>query len=349
MNDKTTQPKPQSDRISVIVPVYNVARWLAEAVDSLLAQTYGNIEVVLVDDGSTDGSGRICDRYSDYDSRVRVFHTANNGLSAARNFGLSKITGEYVFFMDADDFIAPDVLVLLYERALSENADLTVCDMRLIDEIGTEIGQLNCKGILAKSGRCDGEEFLRELMSNRISVCACLRLYRRAVAEAIHFPEGRYFEDVAVMGTLAANAKVVAYEPGAVYVRRCREGSITANLDLEKIRDIRRAVLQCARDAKAAFPHMNGEVRWWVLNRHIAIAKNLAMVPDDQQNAEYRAYRSKICRLIRNHMPEYRARSLRVALTAEIVCRAPALCRTYGRVKRYFPRVSAVRRLFGMP
>ena len=349
MSLRKMQTTSQSDRISVIVPVYNVERWVTEAVDSILAQTYDNLEVLLIDDGSNDGSGWICDRYAEADSRVRVFHTANKGLSAARNLGLSEASGEYIFFLDADDSVRPDLLQLMHDRAVSENADITVCGMQLVDESGAEIGRLNGAGLPAKRERVGGEEFLRMSMENLLSVCVPLRLYKRDVVTAIHFPNGRFFEDVAVLGALAAKVKVVAFEPKAVYLHRRRAGSITADMDMEKIRDIRSSVLRCARDAKAAFPHMSGEIRWWVLNRHIALAKNLAMVPKEKQDAEYRAYREKICGMIRSHMPEYRARSLRVALTAEIVCRAPSLCRLYGRTKRHFPGVTAVRKLFGMP
>ena len=110
--------------ISVIIPVYNVEKFLAECVDSVLAQTYTDWEAILVDDGATDASGAMCDAYAAKDPRIRVIHRENGGLSAARNTGLKAARGEYVYFLDSDDYIEPDTLALLLETAEREQADV---------------------------------------------------------------------------------------------------------------------------------------------------------------------------------------------------------------------------------
>ena len=116
--------------ISVIVPVYNGEKYLPICMKSLLEQTYRNLEVILVDDGSKDGSGAMCDAYAAQDSRVRVIHQANGGVSSARNAGLDQVTGKYVAFVDADDYVEPDYLKRLCEDLTRHEADLSSCDYR---------------------------------------------------------------------------------------------------------------------------------------------------------------------------------------------------------------------------
>lgn len=110
--------------ISVIVPVFNTEKYLDQCIQSILSQTYSNIELLLVDDGSTDSSGAICDRYAEQDSRVRVFHKPNGGVSSARNKGLEVAKGEYVIYCDADDWIDVDMYKVMYDKASSENLDM---------------------------------------------------------------------------------------------------------------------------------------------------------------------------------------------------------------------------------
>ena len=111
----------------MIVPVYNVAPYLQECLDSVLKQTYTKLEIILIDDGSTDASGKICDTYAQADKRVRVVHQKNAGLGPARNTGLNLCTGAYLAFVDSDDFLAPDMLELLYKNLLAQRADISIC------------------------------------------------------------------------------------------------------------------------------------------------------------------------------------------------------------------------------
>lgn len=115
-------------KISVIVPVYNAERWLGRCIDSILAQTFTDFELLLVDDGSRDSSGAICDRYAAADPRVRVFHKPNGGASSARNEGLDNARGEWITFVDSDDWIETDTIELLINKAEQEKADIVFCD-----------------------------------------------------------------------------------------------------------------------------------------------------------------------------------------------------------------------------
>ncbi len=120
--------KDLKPKISVIIPVYNVENYLRECVDSVLNQTFSDYEIILVDDGSTDISGKICDKYAVKDDRVNVIHKKNGGLSNARNVGLKKAVGEYIYFLDSDDYIKTDALEKLYNTAISEKADVVFFD-----------------------------------------------------------------------------------------------------------------------------------------------------------------------------------------------------------------------------
>ncbi len=113
--------------ISIIVPVYKVEPYLRKCVDSILAQTFTDFEVILVDDGSPDNSGKICDEYASKDSRVRVIHKENGGLSSARNAGIDVARGKYLGFVDSDDYIEKDMYELLYDNIVKEQADLSIC------------------------------------------------------------------------------------------------------------------------------------------------------------------------------------------------------------------------------
>src|SRR5690625_1561660 len=120
--------------ISIIVPVYNLEDLLPRCIDSILAQTYTNFELILVNDGSTDGSGEICKKYASGDSRIKVIHKENGGVASSRNAGLLAASGKYIGFVDNDDYIHPYMFEILYQTAVSHSADIVVCDFLKVDE-----------------------------------------------------------------------------------------------------------------------------------------------------------------------------------------------------------------------
>ena len=132
MSDRTNKAR----LVSVIIPIYNVAKYLPKCVDSVLAQTYQNLEIILIDDGSTDGSGKICDEYAAKDNRIRVIHQPNSGVSAARNAGLDVAGGEYIGFVDPDDYIHPKMYQTLLECIENSRADIAMCDFFRVSEDG---------------------------------------------------------------------------------------------------------------------------------------------------------------------------------------------------------------------
>lgn len=207
-----------NDLISVIVPVYNVEKYLARCVDSIIAQTYSNLEIILVDDGATDRSGLICDEYAQKDSRIRVIHKENGGLSDARNAGLDVANGELIGFIDSDDYIAPDMYEVLYQNLKSRNADIATCGVfncfpnRIIPD-------QNETGILVLNSY---EAIRNALESSNLPLYAWNKLYKKYLFSNVRFPVGKIYEDAFVMIRLLdlTNTVVVTMEPKYYYMRR---------------------------------------------------------------------------------------------------------------------------------
>ena len=192
--------------ISVIIPVYNVEKYLRRCLDSVIAQTYQNLEIICVDDGSIDDSGKICDQYAVRDARIKVIHQENQGLSAARNRGLDAAEGEYIAFVDSDDYILEDMYKKMLDKLLDYSVDLCVCQWQYEFSDGRQV--VKKKNIAPPIyGRKTSLEFARFLYrgnyENGVVVAAWNKLYRRALLDTIHF-EGRIHEDDAFNGRIMA-------------------------------------------------------------------------------------------------------------------------------------------------
>lgn len=213
--------------ISVIVPIYNVEQFLRPCVDSILNQTYSNLQIVLVDDGSTDSCSTICDEYASQDDRIFVIHKSNGGLSDARNAGIDIARGSYITFIDSDDVIAVDMIEYLYALFRISNADISVCQRADIDEAGVDIAvhkkMLKEDYILSNNKACMRDFMLR----NFIDVSTWAKLYRLDLFCNIRYPKGRYHEDVFTTYKLIALSNIVAVGHQSKYYYRQRLGSIT--------------------------------------------------------------------------------------------------------------------------
>ena len=214
-----------NELISVIIPVYNVEKYLTDCVDSVTAQTCGNIEIILVDDGSVDSSGFMCDEFALRDSRIRVVHKPNGGLSDARNKGLEYASGEYVVFVDSDDVVDAGMVEYLYTLIKDTGSDIGICDA------------VHCRPNVKIEYAAETE---RRIYSPQDAVCEMLyqtsflvsaggKIYRREYFDDIKFPLGMLFEDSAVMYKIFAKAKKIAYGNARLYGYMHREGSITTN------------------------------------------------------------------------------------------------------------------------
>lgn len=210
--------------ISVIVPVYNVEKYITKCIDSILAQSFSDFELLLVDDGSTDSSGSICDEYSKKDSRVRVIHKENSGPSDARNMGIAQATGDYVTYIDSDDLVHVDYLELLYNSLKENDAEISVCN--IVHFHNEEEIDINSK-FNPTIQVMDGEEaMIQMLIGNIHGSSACAMLVPIAMAREINFPSGRYHEDDFISYKYIYSAKKVANIEEALYFYYQRENSI---------------------------------------------------------------------------------------------------------------------------
>lgn len=187
--------------ISVIVPVYNVEEYLDRCVESIVCQTYSNIEILLIDDGSEDRSGNMCDVWAQKDSRIKVFHKENGGLSSVRNWGLKNIRGEFVTFVDSDDYIDLDMYETMI-KAMDKDVDIVSCGT--VSELPGRMKKRNQLLFMPvdkkKLAKYDWGEGISELLLARsFSFSVCDKLFRRYLFENVYFPVGRSSEDVLVV------------------------------------------------------------------------------------------------------------------------------------------------------
>ena len=221
--------------VSVIIPVYNVLPYLREALDSVMNQTYANLEIIIVDDGSTDGSGAVCDEYR-CDPRVTVIHQENRGLSGARNTGLSLITGEYVAFLDSDDAFHSDTIERFLNTITRENADMATCGYEVIETEGVLAGakRRNCF-IPKRDTVLTSREALAAMLEGEYTIAVWNKLYKKKVWEQICFPEGCIYEDKLVAPRIVEQCGRIAVISQALIYYRKRSGSITQTYTAENV------------------------------------------------------------------------------------------------------------------
>jgi len=217
--------------ISVIVPVYNVAPYLPRCIDSILAQSFGDFELLLIDDGSTDASGAICDEYARKDKRIKVFHKENGGLSDARNYGMERARGDYIGFIDSDDYVGTDYLKILFEMMQGDN--IAIAQIRSVSTSAETM-----KFIASDDRRLvfDAEEEFKAMMLARdFGVSAWGKLYRKDVFSGHQFLVGKLYEDLDTVPYLIEAGRNYAYSSSVQYYYYQRQGSIVHSLDSGKI------------------------------------------------------------------------------------------------------------------
>lgn len=212
--------------ISIVVPVYNVEKYLDECVQSILCQTYTALEIILVDDGSTDAGGKICDEYALKDSRIKVIHKTNGGLSDARNAGINIAAGKYITFIDSDDFITPDYVSYLYNLCKEYNTKISVSAHTIYLENGNKI----YKGLYSTKKLSAKEALTSILLDNGVDLSAWAKLYEKNLFTDINFPVGKNFEDTATTYKLFDKCDNIACGKEANYFYRIRKNSITTSI-----------------------------------------------------------------------------------------------------------------------
>ena len=241
----------EKDLISIIIPVYNVEKYLKECVDSVRKQTYKNLEIILIDDGSKDNSGKLCDELSKEDNRIKVIHKENGGLSDARNVGIENATGEYIQFIDSDDFVEKDMIEILYNDICQGKADVSMCSLYLYKDGEKTTDASYKKEIFNK------EQVLKEiLLDERVRSYAWNKMFKKSLFESIRFPKGKVFEDIYTMSPIFQKANKIVFNDIPLYYYRQREGSILHNQTNELRLEYIKAAMFVNKDIEKNFPNL---------------------------------------------------------------------------------------------
>lgn len=214
--------------LSVIIPIYNIEQYISKCLDSVLSQTYTNLEIILVDDGSTDNSGKICDTYEKKDSRIKIIHQKNSGLSSARNKGIDISTGQYIGFVDGDDYIDKDMFEILLKTIIENNADISVCHCDIIYPTYTFYPKQS-------GGICNIEEALYKC-ADSYGFYAWNKLYKKDIWNKIYFPPNMLFEDIATLYKVFDRTKKIIFLDTIKYHYNKQNQSITgAKFHIKKL------------------------------------------------------------------------------------------------------------------
>lgn len=318
--------------ISILVPVYNVEKYLCRCLDSILAQTYTDYEVVLVDDGSTDRSGALCDAYAAEHDCIRVIHQENAGLAQVRNVSVAAARGEYITFVDSDDAIEPNLLETLMGDLLETGSDISICSW-------SEVSDAGVRTQITWDRKEDGfqvwttEQAVKALLYQKgIDNNSWGKLYARHVLQDVVFPAGRVYEDIAVAYQIFLKANRVCYRPEALYLYTSNTAGISQSAFTPRRMDLIDMVDGVYADIARRFPDYLSAARSRLLRAYIHV---YLQIPD---RADYKVYLDRIGGGIRKNCravvmdPEAKCGTRMAALLA---CVHPVLLRWLNRWKAH--------------
>lgn len=247
-------------KISVIVPVYNVENYISKCIESIINQSYSNLEIIIINDGSTDKSGDICEYYSKKDSRILLIHQGHQGVAMTRNNALDMVSGEYIGWVDSDDWIMPDMFSTLYNNAVEYDADISMCNFYYISEDGKTFPYSNEKeGIKVLEGVYKIIHNIR--LANNV---LWNRLYKSHLLKNIRFPKGKLFEDIFIMHKLIDNAnKVVLASDCKYYYLRRGTGITLSPFNINQM-DIVEAYIERYNYISVKYPNLENTCRKFI-------------------------------------------------------------------------------------
>lgn len=279
------------NKISVIVPVYNVEKYLKKCIESVMNQTYKNLEIILVDDGSTDMSSHICEEYKAMDGRVVVVHQENGGLAAARNTGLQVMSGDLVAFVDSDDWIEPDTYERMLEVKTNTGATVVCCEGIHTDGENLYERCFHCK---PTGTVLDGCEVVREILLDTIGSQVVKGLYERKCWESIRFPVGMLYEDIPVTFRAFTYADKVAFLNEPFYKYRINPMSISGKPNPRKPYDIFKGFESHYEFAKEVYPDIS--VQCCSNAAHYAISTYMHFCTDATETLAL--YQEEVCQFL---------------------------------------------------
>ncbi len=274
--------------ISVIVPVYNTEQYLPRCIESIISQTYQNLEIILVNDGSVDNSLKICKEYAQKDSRIVVVDKENGGQSTARNMALKIAKGKYIGFADSDDYIAPEMYETLYECLTKTGSEISVCARTNV----FENGQMTTAFTLKKECVMTAKEAVRRfLVYDALDSATWDKLFKAELFEGIEFPSGYICEDVVPLFVLLSRAKKIVHCGKPLYYYLQRTGSTSRSMFSEKAKGLDIYHEQVSALAKQMYPEFKREADYFYLSRLPAL---YSIILRTGYNGEYKAQIIKI-------------------------------------------------------
>lgn len=245
------------DLISIIVPVYNVEEYLGQCIESVLNQSYQNLEIILIDDGSTDNSGLICDEYKKRDQRIQVIHKKNGGQSSARNVGLNIAKGCYVGFVDSDDWIEQNMYEILHKNICLYDADIATCSYILeYKEINMSVAAFK-KPIVKLFEKKDEKMLLKSFLNHKLYFSGPWdKLYRKNIFNNIRFPENQFYEDNYIALEVMLKAERIVVGDGQYYHYRQNINSTTKSYSEKKYQDAIKAEMHNVEIVKHFYPDL---------------------------------------------------------------------------------------------
>lgn len=291
--------------VSVIVPIYKVEKYLRQCVDSIIAQTYKNLEIILVDDGSPDQCPCICDEYATVDSRIKVIHKANGGLSDARNAGTSLATGEYIAYIDSDDWIRKDYIEKLVEIIVDHHAEMAICGSQNVSTRETPAV------IIQKHSKClfTQKKALENLLyQHGMDTSAWGRIVKTKIAKKYLFPKGLLFEDLATIYKYMLECSKIAYTNEPMYFYYQNPTSITHTKGDPKKLDIIPIVHQLVEDVTNAYPELEAAAMARKFSVYCYVIMQLKLLDATYKDLEQQVW-SFICSYRRKMILDKKART----------------------------------------
>lgn len=305
-------------KISIVLPVYNVEDYLDQCLQSILNQTYSQFELIIINDGSTDSGGVICEKYAKEDSRIKLINQENMGLSMARNNGLEVAIGEYIMFVDSDDSIHKDMLKVTYQNLIDQQADVSICDHQLVYE-DEEYEQYADSVYENNIQVLDNLEAVNEIVekSHTNMIIAWGKLYKKSLFEEVKYPRGKYHEDEFVTYKLLYDSNKVVVTDAKLYFYLQRTESITGDTyslkRLEKLEGLKEAThffeekneTELAVKARARYL-LNIQIGYYRVKYEMANEQKVLKVLKNEYETQYKQLRNATGKL-----PIFQATTLR--------------------------------------
>ena len=320
------KPKNSHDLISVIVPVYNVENYLNKCVESIVTQTYKELEIILINDGSSDKSGIVCDGWALKDNRIRVIHKSNGGLSDARNTGLDIATGEYIVFVDSDDYIDSEMYEKLWTVLKKNGADLAICGFNQVTDKGDP---LEICGLELKDGIIDKKEVLKGIIHSGSNCVAWNKMYHSRLFDCIRFPLGKYYEDRMVMPLIIERSNRIVATSETLYNYRLSSNSITrSNPNIKWFDDVEGFYCNLKFFESRNYQELACETAVKLIDKYLIVRNKVGIIPSTEKDRL-----REIKKMVRFCYLKYR-KQIRFLHVLNIEC--PALYTFLFRMKRKF-------------